>query len=285
VSGRAAPVAIVCGGGSLPGEVAARLGAVGRAFHLILLSGIADPALARHPHDSVHLGKIASTVRLAKAAGCAEMVLVGGLVRPRWRDIRIDIEMLHQLPSYFSGNRGGDNRLLTWVIGQIEARGLAVRGVHEIVPDLLVPEGALGSVQPDAEAVGDARQAMRALSALGPFDVGQAAVIIHGRIVAIEGAEGTDGLLARVADMRRNGRVKPGARDGVLVKIAKPGQDRRIDLPTIGPQTIAGLQAAGLAGLVVEARSTLMADGQALVVAADRAGLFVIGVPAEAPVP
>jgi DUF1009 family protein len=149
-----------------------------------------------------------------------------------------------------------------------------------VAPDILMPEGVAGKHRPSASDEEDIRFGFDLLRTMGRFDVGQAAAVSELRVLAVEAAEGTAGMLQRVAEMRRNGRLKIAARAGVLVKAPKPEQDRRIDLPTIGPDTIAEAKAAGLLGIAVEAGGTIAADLDALVKAADKAGLFVVGVPA-----
>jgi DUF1009 family protein len=119
------------------------------------------------------------------------------------------------------------------------------------------------------------------LQASGAFDIGQAAVVAGKRILAVEAAEGTDQMLARVAELRANGRIDIAAGAGVLVKAPKPGQDQRFDLPSIGPQTVTGVARAGLAGIAVVSAKTVIADAESVVREADRAGLFVVGVPFE----
>jgi DUF1009 family protein len=141
-----------------------------------------------------------------------------------------------------------------------------------------MPPGIAGKVQPSKAEREDVALGLKLLNAIGPFDVGQAAAIADRYVIAVEAAEGTAGMLARIAELRRNGRIKLAARAGVLVKAPKPGQDRRFDLPAIGPDTVAQAKAAGLAGIAVAAGGTIVADSAALVKAADKAGLFVFGI-------
>jgi DUF1009 family protein len=153
-------------------------------------------------------------------------------------------------------------------------------GVKDVAPDLLMPEGSLTRAMPDADAVADIAKGRAVLAALSPFDIGQAAVVIDGHVVAVEDIEGTDGLLKRVARLRGEGRIRASSGRGVLVKAPKSGQDLRFDLPTIGPRTIEGAAAAKLAGIAVVAGNTIAVEPQAMIEAADAAGLFVTGLPA-----
>ena len=140
-----------------------------------------------------------------------------------------------------------------------------------------MPEGPLSNTAPDAKDMADIARGLDVLRAMGPFDIGQAVVVANNHVLAVEASEGTDQMLARVAELRRNGRIRSPKRTGVLVKAPKPGQDRRFDLPSIGPRTIAGVAEAGLAGLAVIAGGTIVAEPAAIVEAADRANIFVVG--------
>jgi DUF1009 family protein len=166
-------------------------------------------------------------------------------------------------------------------IGRIlEQDGFRMVGIRDLAPDLLMPEGCLTRTVPDDNATADIARGREVLRALSPFDIGQAAVVIDGHVVGVEDIEGTDGLLARVALLRREGRIRARTTRGVLVKAPKSGQDLRFDLPTIGPQTIEGAAAARLAGIAVVAGNTIVVEPQVMIGAADAAGLFVTGLPA-----
>jgi DUF1009 family protein len=280
-SGRAeAPIGIIAGGGTVPFAVAKAVRAAGRDVMMFPLRGFADPAIEELPHHWVHLGAVGALFKTMHNAGCEDIVMVGSVVRPRPWQVRFDLTTLRVLPRLLPLFRGGDDKLLSGVAAIFEENGFHLRGAHEVAPDILMPEGVAGKHRPSASDEEDIRFGFDLLRTMGRFDVGQAAVISELRVLAVEAAEGTAGMLQRVAEMRRNGRLKIAARAGLLVKAPKPEQDRRIDLPTIGPDTIAEAKAAGLLGIAVEAGGTIAADLDALVRAADKAGLFVVGVPA-----
>src|SRR5437868_14154520 len=151
-------------------------------------------------------------------------------------------------------------------------------GIRDVAPDILMPEGNIARVAPDPAATADIAKGREVLSALGPFDIGQAVVVIDGHVVAVEDIEGTDGLLARIVRLREQGRIRSAARRGVLVKLPKRGQDLRFDLPTIGPRTVDGAIKAELAGIAVAAGDTILAEPQVMIETADAAGMFVTGV-------
>jgi UDP-2,3-diacylglucosamine hydrolase len=174
--------------------------------------------------------------------------------------------------------RGGDDRLLSGLAKLIEDGGVRMVGVRDVAPEIIVPEGVLGGLQPSARDYADIARGLKLIAALGPFDVGQAAIVANNHVLAVEAAEGTDNLLARIADLRRQGRVTIPSGVGVLVKAPKPGQDRRFDLPAIGPQTVENVARAGLAGVAVAAGSTIIAEPAQVIAAANRAKIFFVGV-------
>lgn len=275
------PLAIVCGGGSLPFAVADAVIARGRRAVLYPLQGQVDPArLAAYPHHWIKLGQFGRFRRLLADERCRDVVFIGSLVRPGWRDMRFDLGMLAMLPTIIRAFRGGDDKLLTSMGKVMEEAGLRPLGAHEVAPEILVPEGVLGRVAPGADDRADIAKALDFLAVNGRFDTGQAVVVAHNQVLGVEAAEGTDELLARIAQLRANGRIRVPHGAGVLVKAPKPQQDRRFDLPSIGPRTIEGVARAGLAGLAVVAGETVMADPDDVVTAADRHGVFAVGVPA-----
>lgn len=274
-----APLAIVCGGGSVPQAVAEAAVRKGRRVVLFPVRGWArGDFVATYPHHWIALGQAGRFFRLARAEGCRDVVLIGAMVRPAAWQLRLDWPTVRLLPRVLRAYRGGDDHLLRGVAGILEDHGFRLVGAHDVAPDILVREGVLAGRAPNERDRKDIAQALGLLAAMGPFDVGQAAIVAEGLVLAVEAAEGTDLMLARVAELRRQGRVPTPSGSGVLVKGPKPGQDRRLDLPSIGPQTIDGVASAGLAGLAVVAGATIAADPERLVQAADRAGVFVVGV-------
>lgn len=275
--GDAGPLGIICGGGGIPVAVAEAVRAQGREIMLFPLRGFAGAEVERFPHRWIHLGAIGTLISALRKAGCRDVVLIGSLVRPRPWQVRFDFTTLLVLPKLLPHFRGGDDRLLKGVAAVFEERGFRVLGAHEVAPEILMPEGVLGRVEPSAAEREDIAFGRGLLHAMGPFDVGQAVAVANRHVLAVEAAEGTAEMLARIAELRRKGRLKLPARAGVLVKAPKPEQDRRIDLPAIGPDTVAQARAAGLAGIAVEAGGSVVADMAALVRAADEAGIFVFG--------
>jgi UDP-2,3-diacylglucosamine hydrolase len=278
-----AALAIICGGGSFPRAVAEAAARRGRRPVMFAIKGWADAKVVeRYPHHWVALGQFGRFLKLAGNEGCHDVLFIGTLLRPPLRQIRLDWPTLKLMPRIVRYFRGGDDRLLSGIALVMEENGLRVVGLKDIAPEIVVPEGALGRYAPRPRDRSDIARGFAVIRALGPFDVGQAAVVADNHVLAVEAAEGTDRLLARVAALRQARRVTtpPGA--GVLVKTPKPSQDHRFDLPAIGPQTLANVARAGLAGIAVAAGNTIIAEPAEVVAAADRAGIFLVGVSEEA---
>jgi DUF1009 family protein len=275
------PVGLIAGGGSLPFTVAEALVARGRKPVLFALRGFCDPVrVARFPHHWVSIGQFGAAKRLLRTEGCCDLVFIGSLVRPALSELRLDLGTLGVMPSVIRAFRGGDDHLLSRIGRIFEAHGFRLLGIADVAPELLMPEGAMTRRRPDMHAESDIAKGRATLAALSPFDIGQAVVVIDGHVVAVEGIEGTDAMLARVAQLRADRVVRARADRGVLVKAAKRGQDLRFDLPTVGPRTVHEAQAAGLAGLAIVAGNALVAEAQEMVAVADKAGLFITGLPA-----
>lgn len=274
-----APLAIICGGGSFPGALAEAVARRGRRPVMFGIKGWADAAvIGRYAHHWISIGQAGRFFRLARAENCRDVLFIGSVLRPPISQLRLDWQTIRLLPHLARAYRGGDDKLLSGVAAIAESGGLRVVGVKEVAPEVFMPEGALGRHQPSERDNADIARALSMIAALGPFDVGQAAVVANNNVIAVEAAEGTDNMLARIAELRRLGRVTAALGTGVLVKAPKPGQDRRFDLPSIGPRTIENVARAGLAGLAVTAGSTMIAEADKVTAAADRAGIFLVGV-------
>src|SRR3974390_683395 len=210
------PLALICGGGSLPLAVADSVIARGREVVLFPLRGAANAAdFERRPHHWLYLGQGGKFERLANAAGCRDVVFIGSIVRPALWQIRPDFEVLRALPRVIAAFRGGDDHLLTNIGRLFEEHGFHVLGAHEVAPDILVPEGTLGSRQPSVEDRADVALGLDYLCAAGRVDIGQSVVVAGKHVLAVEAAEGTDQMLVRVAEMRASGRVRaPAGRGG-----------------------------------------------------------------------
>mgnify|MGYP001241827987 CR=1 FL=1 len=263
---------ILAGGGILPQRLVEAYRSAGRAVFVLAFEGQTAPATTRGvDHAWVRLGAVGAALDILRGAAVDDLVMAGPMRRPSIAELRPDKTAVKILAR--AGARGfGDDGLLRAVMDWLEAEGFHMVGVDDVIDGITATSGPLGKVSPDETARLDIARGIAVLQALGAVDVGQAVVVQEGIVLGIEAAEGTDGLLTRCATLARAG---PG---GVLVKLRKPGQDNRADLPTIGPETIIGARDAGLRGVAVEAGATLVLSREAAILEADRSGLFLIGI-------
>jgi len=268
---------IICGGGAFPFVVAEAALKAGRQVFLLPIHGFADAEVERYPHEWIHIGAFGKLSSALRSHGCRQVVFVGTVLRPSIRKLRVDWGSLKLLPRVIGMFRGGDDHLLSAVGRIFEENGFELVGAHEIAPEILVPAGVLGAFAPSAEDLAAAHFGRDVVRALGSYDIGQGVVVGSRRVLAVEAAEGTDLMLERCRELRANGRIKLHGKSGVLVKAPKPEQNRRLDLPSIGPRTIELAADAGLAGVAVEAGGVIAAEIEAIVRIADARGLFIIG--------
>jgi len=275
-------LAIIAGRGQLPVYLAEAARDAGEDPLILALANEGDGRFDGFETIHVGVGDLAQIQTRLRDGGIARVVMSGGVARrPDLRDIRPTFKTLIKVPSVVRTlMSGGDDTVLQMVIKLIEAMGCRVIGAHQIAPGLLARTGPLGRTRPGDDDRRDIEKAVEAAQLLGRLDIGQGAVSVGGRVVALEGVEGTDQMLLRVAELRKAGRIS-ARRRGVLVKLSKPQQDMRADLPTIGLSTLENAKAAGLAGIAVEAGRALVLDEAALIAAADAAGLFVVGIDLE----
>jgi DUF1009 family protein len=274
----AAPLGIVAFGGRLPLAVAEAVRAQGREVFLAAMHGVADPAVAGFPHGTFRAFQVSRLVGLLRGAGCRDVVLAGTVLRPALSSVRFDLGTLKQLALLFAANVSGDDSLLMRVTRGFEGEGFRVLGIGDVAPELIAPEGTLTRCAPGARD--EVVYGLDVLVGLGVHDVGQA-VVVHGRrVVAVEAAEGTSAMIARVAELRANGRFPVSGRAGVLVKGPKPQQELRNDMPALGPDTVEAAAAAGLAGIAFVAGGVLLIDAARMIARADEAGLWLAGFPA-----
>jgi DUF1009 family protein len=268
----AGKLGIVAGGGRLPQLLIDSCLESGHDFFVLALKGQADPEIIEKvPHEWVRIGAAGRAFAILREQGIEELVLAGGVRRPSLIDLRPDLRAV----KFFArlGLKGvGDDGLLRTLIRELEEEGYRVVGIDELLPSLRADEGVLGNLKPDVQAEADIARGKAVLEALARVDVGQAVVVQQGIVLGVEAVEGTDALLQRCGPLKRDG---PG---GVLVKLSKQGQETRVDMPTVGPDTVRQVASAGLRGIAVEAGATIIVDADELIEAADRAGLFVIGV-------
>lgn len=274
---------LIAGGGGLPVEIAQHCERSGRPLFVIRLKGFAGADLSPYAGAEVGLAEIGKCMKALKRAGCRSICLAGNVARPDFTSLVPDLRGLMLLPKVIASARKGDDALLRLLVDEFEKEGFAVEGAHDVMEDLSLPAGLLGRHAPSEDDMADARRALQVARAIGQLDVGQASVVAHGLVLAVEAQEGTDALLARVADLPAHLKGKPGAGMGVLAKAPKPIQETRVDLPTIGLATVQGVARAGLKGIAGEAGRLLVLDREATIALADELGVFILGVELEQP--
>jgi UDP-2,3-diacylglucosamine hydrolase len=275
----AGPLGIIAGRGPLPCVLAELAASRGLVLHIVGIRGETREDIERFPHTWTRWGELGKLLAALNDNGCRDIVIIGGVDRPDFAKMRFDFGAIRNLPYIVSLRKGGDDHVLSRIVRFFEGKGYRVHGADDVAPELLAGEGALGNKAPSAEDRADIDMAFEVVRALGRFDVGQGAVVAKGHVLAVEAAEGTDAMLVRCAELRRLGRAGRGGRAGVLVKAPKPGQEQRVDLPTIGPETLKKAAEAGLAGVAVAAGRVLMTEPAATVKAANELGLFLLGEP------
>jgi DUF1009 family protein len=243
---------------------------------------MADETMNAFDGAEIGIAEFGKGVDALRKAGCKAVCMTGVVKRPDFAALKPDLKGLAILPGAVAAARHGDDALLRYLLGQFEKEGFSVEGATDVTGALLLGPGPLGRLSPTRGQSADAEKALAVAAAIGRLDVGQGAVVCDGLVLAVEAQEGTDAMLQRVGGLPEEIRGVSGARRGVLAKTPKPIQERRMDLPTIGVRTIEGAAAAGLAGVAGEAGGVVVMDRAAVIAAADRLGLFVIGVPPQA---
>lgn len=267
-------LAIIAGGGDLPWLLRDTCDASGRYCLFIALNDHADINREPAPDAVIRIGDWGRTLDLLNEHRIEELVFAGTVRRPALKEIRPDAR-----GALFLARLGrawfGDDSILSAVMNELEKEGFHVVSPESLLQEFVAKEGAYGSVQPDEAAIADILRGKEVIKAIGAQDIGQAVVIQQGIVMAVEAAEGTDAMIARCKSLLRDDA------GGVLVKLPKPGQDRRVDLPTIGTRTIQAAREAGLIGVAVEAGGALVVEVEEIVKIADAAGIFVVGIPGD----
>lgn len=271
-----AAVGILAGGGPLPAQVARAVEARGGRVFVVGFQDFVDlPSVSAWPHRVIRLAAAGEILAALRAAGCRDLVLIGPVRRPALRDLRPDAEGARIMARIGRALFSGDDGLLGAIVRVLGEEGFRIRGAHEFLDQSTGRPGALGAVVPDAQALRDIVRGAAVVRALGALDVGQGCVVQDNLVLAVEALEGTDAMLERCATLRQPG---PG---GVLIKMLKPGQEKRADMPTIGPKTIENAAATGLRGVAFEVGATLLTDPAACVARADALGVFLYGITPE----
>jgi DUF1009 family protein len=266
------PIAILAGSGRFPELLADTLRGAGRACRILAFRGFADRALRQRADAAADLLDVRGVLACLQEWRPSAVTLAGGVQRPKPSAVLNAVSMLRNRRELAELMGRGDDQLLRGVVALLEEQGHSVVGVRDLAPELLAARGAQGAHHPTEDDLRAVRIGMRLLTDISAYDIGQGAVVADERVVAIEGPEGTDHMLARVRGLRRSWSLARPPRTGVLVKMPKRGQDLRIDLPAVGPRTFARAAKAGLRGVAVASGVTLVLDREETVRTADRLG-------------
>ena len=264
---------IVAGGGVLPQLLIKHCIAQNRPFFVLAIENNADRAIFTPdiPHQWIRIGQAGTGFKRFAEEQVTEVVLIGTIHRPTLADLVPDL----RTAAFFAriGMKSlGDDGILRAVVKEIESENMRVVGIHEVMPELLVKEGLLTKNKPDKQALADIERGAKVAYELGRLDVGQSVIVQQGLVLGVEGIEGTDELIKRCGAYQRKGV------GGVLVKLRKPQQDMRIDLPTIGTRTIEALHQAGMRGIAIHAGNALMVNEPEVLDLADKYGMFIMGI-------
>lgn len=271
-------IGLIAGGGELPEYVrAAALDAA--SLGLIIALDPFVPEIKFPDAERLHLGQFGKMVRRLKKANCTHVCFAGIVKRPDFKRLKPDLKAMLHLPGTIRAAGQGDDALMRHVLGLFEQEGFNIISPQDVCADLMLTEGVIGQVQITDAHRDDALEACKIAAAIGTLDIGQAAVVARGVTLAVEAQEGTDAMLTRLLNLPPELRGTPETRIGVLAKIVKPKQDIRVDLPTLGPETIRHAADAGLAGVVAEAGGAFVIDREETVRLANEAGLFIAGLP------
>jgi DUF1009 family protein len=271
---------IIAGGGELPRAIAHSARGGGREVFVLAINGTTDEWAKEFPSEWMSLGEPGRAFKAFRAHGCSDITLAGKVQRPRFSDLRLDTKGMMIAPRVIAAALKGDDALLRSLVDMFEREGFRVVGAAEAAPDLIAKLGIMGRVNPTSENQADIAHGLKVARALGALDVGQAAIVCEGLTLAVEAAEGTDAMIARILSLPEHFRGVPGRPRGVLVKAPKPIQDGKTDLPVVGVATIRNVHSAHLAGIAVEAGGALIVDRSAVVAEADKLGVFLAGIAA-----
>lgn len=274
---------IIAGGGALPCAVARSVEDAGEMVFLIGLRGDADPEIGCFPHAWASIGEAGKMLRLLRENECKRVLFAGRVARPGFSELKTDAKGILLIPRIAAAARRGDDALLRSLSEILSEEGFSPVGIAEAAPALLATEGNLGRIKSKSESMSDIAVGIRTVRALGALDIGQAAVVCAGLVLAVEAAEGTDAMVKRAGSLPPPIRGTPDKRRGVLVKALKPTQDGKTDLPVVGVQTVENAADAGLAGIAVEAGRSVIVERRRVIEAADSAGVFLYGFAAGAP--
>lgn len=275
------PLGILAGNGSLPLYIAERTKKAGRDVFIVGIEGTASKEIENYPHQWVKWGEVDKLFKTLKKENVEQILFIGGVSRPEFKNIHFDFGMIRNLRFVFSLTMGGDDTILTNIVNFVEKKGLQIVGAHEVAPELTADGGTFTKKKPSKIDRKDIQKGIKTVLSLGEMDIGQGAIVAREYVLCVEAAEGTDNMLKRAKGLRQWGKGWLNKRHGVLVKLPKPNQELRIDMPTIGPRTIELVADAGLNGIAIVENKVLISEKQKTIDLANQLGVFIIGLKEE----
>ena len=275
-----AHIGLIAGGRNLPLYVAEAV----KQRDLPLTVIEIDPDCPAGRFENSHrmpLSKFGKILKTLEKSGVTHVCMAGRVGRPDFGNFIPDVSAMRYLPGTLKAAKAGDDALLRHVMGIFEANGFQILPAQSLCESLLLEDGPLGSVGLSEQHRSDAEQAMKIANVIGQSDIGQAAVVAKGIVLAVEAQEGTDAMLDRVATLPAALCGTYSSRAGVLAKRLKPDQDRRVDLPTLGPKTVQLAAEAGLAGIIADAGEAFVIDRDETIRLANHYGMFIVGLPKQ----
>jgi DUF1009 family protein len=267
---------IIAGSGELPRQMIQACEDQGREVFIISFEGITEEETTHgRLHKCVHIGKVGLAVRTLKEQGIKDVVLAGRVGRPDMSRLAFDYSGIKLLIRLSKLPSQGDDKVFREIISFLESSKFNVIGAEDVLHELLIDEGTLGNISPDKTALKDISIGKKAAKTIGDLDIGQAVIVQQGQILGVEGPEGTDKLVQRCKELHAEGK------GGVLVKMKKPHQDTRVDMPSVGVHTIINAYNSGLRGIAVEAGGSLVINREAVIAKADELSMFVEGIKAN----
>ncbi|MDR2038028.1 MAG: UDP-2,3-diacylglucosamine diphosphatase LpxI [Bacteroidales bacterium] len=262
---------MLAGSGMMPVEIIKYCKQKGIDLFVVGLEPFAnEDVFADLPHTMAKLGEAGKIVKALKGYGVQYVVMAGGIKRPSLKELIPDWEGM-KIMGKLAIKKMGDDSMFRAIIHEFESRGFKIVGIEDVIPEMLFTEGIYGKVKPSDDDMDDIKRGIEVAKALGSVDVGQAVVVQEGMVLAVEAVEGTDNMLSRASMLKKSGKAP------VMVKIKKPGQEVRTDMPAIGLQSIEQLKKYGMKGIAVESGGILLIEKEEVIKMADESGIFIIG--------
>ena len=270
-------VGLIAGDGSFPLEVAKSISQKNKEIFIIAIKGSASKDIERYPHLWIRIGQIGKAIRALKENNCKELILIGGVKKPNVWLLRPDFGALKLFFKLIILPIKGDASILKALLNFLEKdNNFKVVGAEKYISYLLMSKGLIAGEKINEQANIDIDIAVENCKNIGSKDIGQACVVVNGQIIASEDSSGTDKMLRGIIskEIRFHN-------EGVLVKLAKPIQDRRVDLPAIGIQTIKLAKEIGLCGIAIEEKSSFISNKERVIKFANKNNIFIFGLSNE----